>query len=244
VSDWFAELTAVRALPSEAASALLTDGFAVLPGLLSRERMLLLADAYDTAFASASGDDLRVGSTSTKLKGLVTRGHLFEEIFVLPPLLDACCRVIGGPFKLSSFSGRTVRAGSAGQELHVDVPRQSADWPLLGFIVMVDEFRHDNGATRFVPGSHLLTEPPEACLPDLYCDHERQTLVCGPAGSLVMFDGSVWHSHTANTSDAPRRSIQGAFIPRSGHAAIDFAARACSETRSRLSPLARELLAL
>ena len=26
------------------------------------------------------------------------------------------------------------------------------DWPLVGFILMVDEFRPDNGATRFVPG--------------------------------------------------------------------------------------------
>lgn len=32
--------------------------------------------------------------------------------------------------------------------------RDSADWPLVGFILMIDEFRPDNGATRFVPGSH------------------------------------------------------------------------------------------
>jgi hypothetical protein len=29
--------------------------------------------------------------------------------------------------------------------------RDSVDWPLVGFILMIDEFRADNGATRFAP---------------------------------------------------------------------------------------------
>src|SRR3954470_20655163 len=74
-----------------------------------------------------------------------TRG----DLYVFPPLLEACCRVIGGPFKLSSFAARTVRAGSKAQDLHMDVPPDCPDWPLLGFILMVDDFRPDNGTTRF-----------------------------------------------------------------------------------------------
>jgi hypothetical protein len=38
--------------------------------------------------------------------------------------------------------------------------------------------------------------------------------------------------------------IQGAFIPREGGAGIDFAGRMQSETRSRLGPLARQVLAI
>ena len=45
-------------------------------------------------------------------------------------------------------------AGRGPQALHVDVGRHAAEWPLVGFILMVDDFRPDNGATRFVPGSH------------------------------------------------------------------------------------------
>jgi hypothetical protein len=241
-SSWFSELAASRELPDAAASALDTQGFAVLPGLLSAEETRHLVDAYDAAFASASGDDVRIGSTSTKVNGILTRGRAFEELFVLPRLLDACCRVIGGPFKLSSFIGRSVRAGASNQGLHVDVTRASADWPLLGFIVMVDAFRPDNGATRFVPGSHLWMDTPDARMPDALAAHARQTLACGPAGSLLVFNGSVWHGHTANTSTAPRRSVQGAFIPRGGRAATDFAARVSSETHARLSPVARHVL--
>jgi hypothetical protein len=106
-----------------------------------------------SAVASATGDDIRIGSTSTKVSDFVNRDAELDDLYVFPPLLEACCRVIGRPFKLSSLLARTLRPCSPAQELHVDVRRDSADWPLLGFILMVDEFRPDNGATRLVPGS-------------------------------------------------------------------------------------------
>jgi hypothetical protein len=206
--------------------------------------MELLANAYNAAVASATGDDIKFGSTSTKVNDFVNRGAEFDDLYVFPPLLKAGCRVIGRPFKLSSLLARTLRPGSSAQELHVDVRRDSADWPLLGFILMVDEFRPDNGATRFVPGSHRWSEIPEGTLSDPWAEHDGQVLACGPAGSLLVFNGSAWHGHSANTSSAPRRSLQGALIPRDGRAETDFAARMQPETRARLGPLARYVLAL
>lgn len=126
----------------------------------------------------------------------------------------------------------------------MDVPRNSADWPLLGFILMVGDFRQDNGATRFVPGSHRWLATPEEMMSDVRRAHETEVLACGIAGSLPVFNGSTWHGQTANASDRSRRSIQGAFIPLPGRAATDFAARMQPDTRSRLSPLAHTLLAL
>ena len=79
---------------------------------------------------------------------------------------------------------------------------------------------------------------------DVRAAHEAEVLSCGPAGSLLVFNGSVWHGHTANSSSWPRRSIQGAFIPRGGRAATDFATRMQSETRARISSLAHTVLAL
>jgi ectoine hydroxylase-related dioxygenase (phytanoyl-CoA dioxygenase family) len=128
--------------------------------------------------------------------------------------------------------------------LHVDVPRDSADWPLVGFILMIDAFRSDNGATRFVPGSHHWPDPPERVVADTRAEYHGQVLACGSAGSLLVFNGSAWHGHTANTSDQPRRSLQGAFIPRDGRAGTNFSARMQPETRARLSPLAQHVLAL
>ena len=77
---------------------------------------------------------------------------------------------------------------------------------------------------------------------DVRAPHEDEVLACGAAGSLLIFNGSTWHGHTANASNRPRRSLQGAFIPRNGRGATDFAARMQPETRARLSPLAITLL--
>ena len=137
---------------------------------------------------------------------------------------------------------RTLRPHSPVSDLHVDVRRNSTDWPLVGFILMIDEFRPDNGATRFVPGSHQWPSTPKDVMRDPSAEHDGQLLACGTAGSLVVFNGSVWHGHTANTSGSPRRSLQGAFIPRDGRAGTDFSARMRPETRARLAPLAKYLL--
>lgn len=241
--DWFSRLAAGNELPRDAASELQERGFIVLPGPVPSERMELLVNAYTAAMASAAGDDMKIGSTSTRVSDFVNRGAEFDDLYIFPPLLEACCRVIGRPFKLSSLLGRTLRPRSPAQELHVDVRRDSADWPLLGFILMIDEFRPDNGATRFVPGSHRWPGFPEDTISDLRADHDEQVLACGSAGSLLVFNGSAWHGHTENISSGPRRSLQGAFVPRDGRAATDFAARMQPETRARLGQFARYVLA-
>lgn len=136
--------------------------------------------------------DLRVGSTSTRVSDFVNRGKEFDGLYIFPPLLDACCRVIGRPFKLSSLQARTLRPHTPAQELNVDVRRDSADWPLLGFILMVDDFRQENGATRFVPGSHQCLSVPESTISDLRADDDGQVLACGPAGSFLIFNRSAY----------------------------------------------------
>lgn len=244
MAERFDTLAERNELAEDAASALHERGFVVLPAALPADRLARLTDAYTSAMAEASGDDLRIGSTSTRLTDMVNRGAEFDPLYVHPLLLDACRRVIGKPFKISSLMARTLRPGAGPQELHVDVPRGSADWPLVGFIWMIDDFRPDNGATRFVPGSQRRTETPAEAMPDPYAPCDGEVLACGAAGSLLVFDGSAWHGHTANVSSGPRRSIQGAFIPRDGRAATDFRGRMHPETRARIGALARDVLGL
>ena len=242
--DFFTALATGTTLPTIAAESLRDRGFVVVPGPYEGNRMPAVAAAYAAAESSATGDDIRVGSTSTRVSDYVNRGAEFDELYLFPPLLAAACRVIGRPFKLSSLQSRTLRPGASDQGVHVDVRRHTADWPLLGFVLMIDEFRADNGATRFMPGSHLLPDGAEDNIPQARGQPEGQVPASGPAGSLLIFNGSTWHGHGPNTSGAARRSLQGAFIPRAGRAGTDFAARMQPGTRARLGSLAHYLLAL
>jgi len=59
-----------------------------------------------------------------------------------------------------------------------------------------------------------------------------------------MYNGSVWHGHSANLTGEPRRSIQGAYIRRDAESGFIQAARLRKETLPRIGPLAKYFLAV
>jgi ectoine hydroxylase-related dioxygenase (phytanoyl-CoA dioxygenase family) len=85
---------------------------------------------------------------------------------------------------------------------------------------------------------------PGDVMTDATTDYENQVLAQGSAGSLIIYNGSVWHGHTANRSAKPRRSIQGAFIRRGAQSGGNLAARMRPETLARIGGLAKYLLDL
>jgi len=101
--------------------------------------------------------------------------------------------------------GRTLLPGTPAQELHADLPRDDPARPMVGFILMLDPFRPDNGATRIVPGSHRWPELPEDVMSDRCAPYAGEVLACGSAGAMLVFDASVWHGRAANISTATLR---------------------------------------
>ena len=244
MDDWFSIIASGCELPVQAAQDLRDAGFVVIPGPVAADGLGRLAEAYDSAFASAGPDEVSIGSTTTRLHDFINRGPDFDRLYVHRPLLEACGRLLGRPFKLSTLLGRTLRPRSPAGDLHVDSRPDESGWTMLGFILMVDAFRDDNGPTRFLPGSHTWSGIPASLRNDRTADHPGQVLACGPAGSLIVYNGSVWHGHTANSSGEARRSIQGAYIRRDGRSGFDLPARMRPETLSRISPLAKYLLSV
>ena len=104
--DWFQELREV--------------GFVVIPGPVAPDRVAWLAAAYDSAVASASPEDVGIGRTTDRVHDFVNRGAEFDDLYIYQPVLEACCRIIEQPFRLSLMLARTVRLGSPAQPLHVD----------------------------------------------------------------------------------------------------------------------------
>ena len=244
VDTQFQQICSGSMLPSQSVRQLVESGFVVVPGPLSGSPFNELTAAYDEVMAVAAGPDFKIGSTTTRMSDLLTYGSVFDDVFLYPLLLEACSHIIGEPFKLSSFSARTLRARTPAQELHADLPRGSEDAPLVGFILMIDSFREENGATRFVPTSHNWTDLPCDRLSDTRAKYAGEVLGCGESGTMIIFNGAIWHGHTANITQDSRRSIQGYFVRRSARSGFDFRNRLHFSSRARMSPWARHLLAL
>jgi len=204
-----------------------------------------LTATYDAAVSDAAPTDVRTGRTTTWVTDFLNRSAAFDELYLYKPILGACCNVIGRPFKLSTLHARTLHPHVPAQDLHLDFPRGAEDravdkWPMVGFIFMVDAFQDENGATRFAPGSHRWSGTPKDCP----VDESELVAGCGPASSVIVFNGSVWHGHGPNATDRPRRSIQGAYLQLGEQSGVDLPARMRPETLGRLSPLAKYLLAV
>jgi len=87
-------------------------------------------------------------------------------------------------------------------------------WPELftmNAIWCVDDVDEENGATRYLPGSHRIT-----CFADVPAD---PTLGMRPfeaaAGSVILMHGRMWHTSGANTSADRERALLFAFYARS-----------------------------
>jgi len=241
--EWYSVIAAESHLPLDAARQLRESGFIVMPGPAVPGGCERLSNAYDREVASADSAEIHVGRTSTRINDFVNRGSEFDGIYIYPPLLAACCQIIGGPFKLSGMRGRTLNPGAPAERLHIDVKHRADGWPLVGCLLMVDAFDAENGATRFVPGTHLQPQEPSEVMNDPQDAHDEQILACGPAGSIIIFNASAWHGHGANRSARQRRSIQAHFVPRHAQAAPDdHCGRMRPEALQRISPLAKYVL--
>jgi hypothetical protein len=215
-------------------SELRQRGFMVNDGPFASHEIANIAENYNRSFASTPDAQIKRGRTSTCWGGLVALKP-FYRIYSHPSLLSAASERIGGPMKLSSFHARSLLPNVVAEPPHQDVAPGTDGYPLVAFIFMVDEFRFENGATRFIAGSQNGPRPPaDAATFD----------ACGRAGSILIFDGTTWHGHGANRTDRPRRSIQGAFIPQHHTAARRWADELSVVQADWLPADARHLLSL
>ena len=223
------------------------QGYLVLAGLMSPELLQALRRRVDELFAEEganAGGEFKQEPGARRLANLVNKGCIFEEAILTPRVLDCMAHVLGPRFKLSSVNVRSTDPHSAAdQPLHADSGAIADD---SGYIVcnsvwMLDDFTPENGATRFVAGSHLWRRLPE---PDFYHPHPDQQLVLGKAGDVVVMNAHMWHGGTANHTCAPRRAMH-VYYTRFDQPQQQYQKRWLSpELQARLAPDARRILAL
>jgi len=93
--------------------------------------------------------------------------------------------------------------------LHGDIPKQflRVQQPpvMMNTVWTLCDYKENNGATRVVPGSHNsgFNMPPEG----FKVEHEKQALC--PAGSVIIFNGQLWHGGGENKSNSDRHALFG-----------------------------------
>ncbi|MEZ4825667.1 MAG: phytanoyl-CoA dioxygenase family protein [Bacteroidia bacterium] len=179
-----------------------------------------------------------------RLADLVNKDPLFDIFYTHPRVLAAISHVLGEEIKLSSLNYRAAKPGMGLQKLHADWHESvlPGEFKVCNSIWLLDDFSVKNGATRIVPGTHLLPILPQEELEDPMATHPDELIIEAPAGTVVIFNSHAWHGGTTNTTDKPRRSIHSYFCRRDQPQQVDQSRYIREETRRRLTPAALEML--
>jgi Phytanoyl-CoA dioxygenase (PhyH) len=226
------------------------DGYLILENLISSERLDVLQGRIDRLFeelGERAGFEFKSEPQTDRLANLVDYDEIFRWAIGLPPLLACVAHVLGPDFKLSSLNARSARPRSDWtQPLHCDtgaLPDARGN-SVCNIIWMLDDFTPENGATRFVPGSHRSGQLPQDVLDDPGAPHPDEQLVLGRRGTVVVMNAHLWHGGTANRTDAPRLAMHS-FYCRRDLPQQQYQKRLLrAATQARLSPELRWLLAL
>jgi len=105
------------------------------------------------------------------------------------------------PPQLSASMGMTLYQGQKAQPLHRDTGHYRLPWPRPPLEVNTtwafDDFHEDIGGARYIPGSHLN--------PTGTCPSEKSIIAQMSAGSVLIYDGALWHGASGSLAEGARR---------------------------------------
>lgn len=191
---------------------LATHGICAVTGVLTGDE---LRRAHDELYDAAAQDrargreqkfalDYAHDDTNQRVWNVLSRGAVFQDLAEHPTALRLLTSVLGWPMLLGNMSANITGPGGGEMVLHADQIFVPTPWPTdpqgANAAWCVDDFTADNGATCFVPGSHLLHRLPEPGEDAVAVPMEA------PAGSLVVFESRLWHRTGFNRTDDERRA--------------------------------------
>jgi ectoine hydroxylase-related dioxygenase (phytanoyl-CoA dioxygenase family) len=181
------------------------DGYVVVSGMMSDQAVAdARADLGRVLEATRTGRNAFEGYSTQRVYALFAKSRTFDQAAIHPLLLDVLDNVLGH-YQLSAPVGIRIGPGEMAQVLHTDdmiypIPQPhppvvvNTMWPL-------DEFTTENGATRFIAGSHAWGPGRRPSPGDVI-----STATMSP-GSAMFYLGSLWHGGGENRTSKPRLGV-------------------------------------
>lgn len=197
-----------RPEPAAIIERLNEDGAVIVHGLLEPTAIDHLRGRLEPLLAAAPFGNAFGGRTTRRLTGLITAVPECHDLILNEAILGAAKTY------LKPWSERLILYLTQAIELHPGQSRQAVHRDRLGWgphlprevepqftvIWAITDFTAANGATRLVPGSHHW--------PDERRPQEDEFVQATmPAGSAIVYNGSVLHGGGENRSDGTRLGL-------------------------------------
>jgi ectoine hydroxylase-related dioxygenase (phytanoyl-CoA dioxygenase family) len=195
--------------PERIAEALARDGCAIVDRVLaSPRRAELERELAPWIAATPTGRDDFAGRRTRRTGGLVARSPLCRELIAHPLVLGAVKAVLrqATSFHLHLTQVIAIGPGEPAQPVHRDqwafdfFPFPKGYEVQCNTIWALTDFSEENGATRVIPGSHRWID-------DRVASDSDTVALTMPAGSALMYVGSLWHGGGANTTSRSRIGV-------------------------------------
>ncbi len=183
-------------------------GYTILEGVIApgvvddlHADLLRLEREYDVHPAPNSFE----GHSTIRIYNLLAFGARYEAIPVHTEILPIVEGVLDRGCLVSSLSSISILPGESAQPIHADdqlIPLPKPHVPTVcNTMWALSDFTEANGATRVIPGSHLADGHPN------YGEHYDSIPAEMPKGSVLVWNGSLWHGGGANSTGERRVGI-------------------------------------
>jgi ectoine hydroxylase-related dioxygenase (phytanoyl-CoA dioxygenase family) len=184
------------------------DGYTIVEDAIEPElRCAVLADLQrlEDEYHVVPAKNSFEGHHTVRIYNLLVHGKLYEQIPVHANVLPVVERVLDPGCLVSSLSSIAIDPGERAQPIHADdqlIPIAKPHVPTVcNTMWALTDFTEENGATRIVPGSHLRDHSPT------YGERYDSIAAAMPAGSVLVWHGSLWHGGGANRTERRRVGI-------------------------------------
>ena len=194
-----------RAAVAAELSKLRTEGYVILNDVLTSDKVAGIKAEFDRLHQHTAFEDSEfAGYATQRVYNLVRQTRELDELFLHPKVLALIEAHLEDQIQLSIASSVNIWPGESAQAFHRDdgyypLPRPH---PPLSVNTMwaIDDFTADNGATLVMPGTHRISDPE----PPADGAVVRAEM---PAGSVMIWDGSLFHAGGTNQSSRARLGV-------------------------------------